>query len=96
MSTILEREMGVSHKDFFRTLPPAMGPFSYRLENQAVVAEHQGRHLRIELGPEQERRIALLHIPYTHVRFTFADGFDTTAIDTFMKYFESRFQRGGG
>lgn len=95
-TVVLEREMGVSHNDFFRTLPSAMGSFSYRLEQHAVLAEHQGKRLRIELGPQQERRIALLRLPYTQVRFSFCDSFSQAEIDAFMTYFDSRFQRGGG
>jgi len=96
MGTTLQREMGVSHYDFFRTLPSAMGDFTYQLDGNTVIAQQQGKHLRIVLGPQQERRIALLRVPYTQVRFIFDDAFQAAEIDAFMVYFERRFQRGGG
>lgn len=93
--TTLSREMGLTHAEFFRTLPSAMGATSYRVDGDRVFAEDNNRRLIIRLDAQQERRIALLHIPYTWVHFDF-EGYQPQEIDAFMAYFESRFQRGGG
>ena len=88
--------MGLSHGEFFRTLPSAMGDTPYRVEGGAVVADTgRGRSLRIELGPEGRRRIALLSVPVTEVRLSF-EGYAPAEMEAFMTYFLSRYQRGGG
>lgn len=89
--------MGLSHADFFRTLPAAMGEHAYCVDGVQV---HSGdasgpRQLLIELQPERERRIALLSVPTTDVRFCFR-GYDQAAVKAFMDFFMSRYQRGGG
>ena len=95
MTAVFERQMGLTHADFFRTLPAAMGRLTYRIEGQSVIAAHNGKQVRIQLGPQQERRIALLRIPYVNVQFAF-DGYSEAETQAFLDYFDSRFQRGGG
>ena len=95
MSHTVELEMGLDHAEFFRTLPSAMGNTAYTVRTNQVLVEQTGRQLTISLAPEQRRRIALLNLPYTTVRFDF-QGYEQTAIDAFMDYFLSRYQRGGG
>ena len=92
---VMAIEMGLSHAEFFRTLPSAMGGIPYQIDNRCVLAEQGEKRLRIELGPELQRRIALLSVPYTEVSFSF-EGYEQDAIDAFMDYFMSRYQRGGG
>lgn len=87
--------MGLTHSEFFRTLPAAMGELPYTVIDHQVQAHQDGKQLSIRLDPQQERRIALLRIPYTWVHFEFND-YSQSEIDQFMDYFNSRFQRGGG
>ena len=89
------KEMGVSHADFFRLLPRAMGDVSFEVEGKTVTAELPGGSLTIVIGTEQVRRIALMAIPYAEVSFTF-EGVAEDVRTEFMKYFDLRFQRGGG
>ncbi|MDX1606015.1 MAG: hypothetical protein R3202_07455 [Candidatus Competibacterales bacterium] len=95
MATELALEMGLNHNEFFRTLPAAMGELSYRIEDHQVVAEHDDRRLTIRLDPQSERRIALLRVPYTWVRFRFED-YSESEVKAFMDRFQRHFQRGGG
>lgn len=87
--------MGLTHSEFFRTLPAAMGEHPYTVVDHQVQAHQGGKQLSIRLDPQQERRIALLRIPYTWVHLEF-NGYSQNEIDQFMDYFNSRFQRGGG
>ena len=87
--------MGLTHADFFRTLPSAMGQLNYQVKGYSITAGQNGKQLRIELGPQLERRIALLHIPYVNVRIIF-QGYSDAETQAFLDYFDSRFQRGGG
>ena len=95
-------DMGLSHADFFRTLPAAMsGQSSYRVTGEQVICPAEadpaasGRSVLIELQPERERRIALLSLPTTEVQFQF-NGYRQPEVDAFMAFFMSRYQRGGG
>lgn len=89
------REMGLTHDDFWRLLPKAMGEHSYEVEGTVVNASVSGGTLKIILGPTQERRIALLRLPYSEVSFEFND----VALEhqqAFKAHFDLHFQRGGG
>lgn len=89
------REMGLTHDDFWRLLPNAMGEHTYTSHGNQVRAQvHQGT-LQIDLGPTHERRIALLCIPYSVVSFRF-EGVNKEQQMAFKSYFDLRFQRGGG
>lgn len=89
------REMGFSRAEFFRTLPAAMGQLDYTVQDDLIHSEHDGRKLSIQLGAEQARRMGLLNLPYMSVKFVF-DGYSQSEQKEFMRYFDSRFQRGGG
>lgn len=89
------KEMGVTHADFFRLLPRAMGDTPYTIQGLKVSGELSGGSVEIELGEQQVRRIALMAIPYAEVSFAFS-GVDDNDRTKFMKYFDLRFQRGGG
>ena len=86
--------MGLTHAEFFRSLPPAID-HPYTVEGRRVVVEHGSGHVELELGPQQDRRIASLRLPYVVVRFTFA-GVPEAERTQFMARFERYFQRGGG
>ena len=89
------REMGVTHADFFRILPKAMGAHPYRVDGLTVRGELGGGSIEITVGPERERRIALLALPYAEVSFTF-QGVAPETRESFRRHFELYFQRGGG
>ena len=89
------REMGLSHQEFFRNLPKAMGDLAYSVCESTVMARSGSRTLRITLAPEQERRIALLRLPVTWVSFAF-EGYTEREVNDFIGGFERSYQRGGG
>lgn len=89
------KEMGVSHADFFRLLPRAMGDTQYEVNGTFINARLAEGSLAITLGEPQVRRIALLAIPYAEVTFSFADVSETVRTQ-FMHHFDLHFQRGGG
>lgn len=89
------REMGLTHDDFWRLLPRAMGEHKYQRNGNEVSATLHGGCLSIHLGPPEVRRIALLHIPYSVVSFSFKD-VDKQDQLAFKAHFDLHFQRGGG
>ena len=89
------REMGLTHADFWRLLPRAMGNHSYVVVDNRVLANVDNGKLEITIGPPLERRIALMCIPYSVVSFTF-NGVSEAQQMAFKTHFDLRFQRGGG
>ena len=89
------RDMGLTHADFFRLLPAAMGPHSYRIEGHTVYGDVHDGTVEIHIGEEQERRIALMRIPFARVSFLFR-GVSKEQQEAFKANFDLRFQRGGG
>ena len=89
------REMGLTHKDFWRLLPRAMGEHTYEILGNAVHAKVHGCTLEIHLGEPQERRIALMCLPYAEVSFKFNDIAESDQ-QAFKAHFDLYFQRGGG
>jgi len=87
--------MGLTHDDFFRLIPAAMGEHPYRIDGLSVHGEINNGTVEIKLGAQQERRIALMRIPYASVSFHFR-GVTAAEQEAFKAYFDLRFQRGGG
>lgn len=87
--------MGLTHSDFFRLLPAAMGPHTYRVEGNTVYGDVHSGTVEIRIGEQQERRIALMRIPFAEVSFLFR-GVTVEQQQVFKANFDLRFQRGGG
>ena len=89
------REMGMTHRDFFRTFPAVARDVAWRSEGDSVVLEEAPRRLVVRLGAEDQRRIAGLTLPTVNLRFEF-EGYDEPGADAFMARFDLAFRRGGG
>lgn len=89
------REMGLTHEEFFRELPAALGHREHVAEARRVSVGVGGGSLAITLGSEQTRRIAALRLPYTVVGFAF-EGVGEIEREKFMQRFDLCFRRGGG
>ncbi len=89
------REMGMTHRDFFRTFPAVARGTPWRQDEDKVVLGEPEKQVTILIGPEGERRIALLVLPTVNLRFEF-EGFDETEAGSFMDRFDLAFRRGGG
>ena len=87
--------MGITHSDFFRTLPAALPATPYTVQGSDVIITEDTRRLVISLSPEGRRRIAALFLPMTQVRFSFS-GYSQGEIEEFMGRFDRAFHRGGG
>ena len=93
--TRFSREMGITHAEFFRSLPAALGDRPYALLRNGVTLAEGHRRIDISLGQEQTRTLGRLKIPTTPVTFIFT-GFSAQEIEHFMAVFDLHFQRGGG
>lgn len=89
------KEMGLTHADFFRLLPRAMGDYGYEIDGSTVRATVHAGTVEIVLGPQKTRQIALLRLPYAVVSFTFKDVSEAQQL-AFTEHFDLHFRRGGG
>lgn len=89
------RQLGLTHAEFYRSLPPAIAHRPFTRENHRVRINLETGTVTIELGPQKQRSIASLRLPYIEVRFTFS-GLSTSQRQTFMERFDIHFHRGGG
>ena len=89
------RDMGITHSEFFRTLPAAMAALPYTVQGHEVIVHDDTRRLVISLSPEGRRGIAALSLPTTQVHFAFS-GYSPQDIDRFLTRFDRAFQRGVG
>jgi len=95
VETSFSREMGFSQSEFFRILPSALNGREYLLKDSKVTLTTDHGQVTIEVGEQQIRKIASFSLPYIEVKFRFVD-FEQSNVDEFMRYFELRYQRGGG
>ena len=91
----VEKEMSISHGDFFRILPSAFDGETYRVDGNRVTVGTADRRIEITLSEETQRRIALLTLPVTHVRLDFI-GYSADEAAAALARFDRGFQRGGG
>ncbi len=95
-SVVINKDMGITHAEFLRLLPRALGDDGFAVAGTTITYQDQsGRKLTIQLEPESERRIALMRIATTPVSLHF-QGYDEAALDAFMLRFDRAYQRGGG
>lgn len=92
---VIEKEMGIDHRDFLRLLPRALDGRESRIDGNRIVIEDGARRLEITLGETSERRIALLALPVTPVRFEFT-GYSEDQATAAMRRIDQAFLRGGG
>tara|TARA_R110000787_G_scaffold285461_3_gene401168 strand:- start:50347 stop:50646 length:300 start_codon:yes stop_codon:yes gene_type:complete len=93
---VIEKDMGITHAEFLRLLPRALGGAEFQVIGTTIIFKDQNeRTLTIQLGPESERRIALMRIPRTMVNLKF-QGYDAPALEVFLTHFDHSYQRGGG
>lgn len=87
--------MTISHADFFRTLPAAMGETPYTIESNTVTAMWSGGTVKIFLSPEGKRNFGPIPLPVTHVEMLFR-GLNEEKSREFVARFDNYYRRGGG
>jgi hypothetical protein len=91
-----EREMSISHQDFYRLLPIALKNIEYEIvNNNQINAVYAGGKIEILPGKEHKRKIASLELPVLYIVFTFKD-ISAKDIQQFFDEFSRVYQRGGG
>ena len=91
----LVREMTLSHADFLRLLPVAMGKWPYARSGLRFEAALGGRKIMIQLSEQRLIRIGALNLPSVVVTLESA-GIADREWNDFLNRFDAAFQRGGG
>ncbi len=95
MTTVVTKDMGLTHREFYRTFPSVAGAWAWHVSDDVVTLDHPAGPVTIYLEPERRRTIALISLPATTVRFEF-ETHDQSEVDAFIKRFDTHFRRGGG
>ena len=95
MTEIFEREMTITHRDFFRTLPKALKSYPYQQHENVINVTLEEGEIAITLSEEGVRQIASLSLPITNVTFQIKNVAENTK-NEFFKQFDRAYHRGGG
>ena len=96
METIVEKEMGITHKDFYGELPNLLDGIPYHQTEETIRFQVNGKTIEIILGPEGCRHLGQsMRLPATLVTLRFFDCSENE-IDNFIKHFNLKYMRGGG
>ncbi|OGT72744.1 MAG: hypothetical protein A2W76_00840 [Gammaproteobacteria bacterium RIFCSPLOWO2_12_47_11] len=95
VSEIIQREMTITHADFFRLLPKALADYQCKISDHAIEVKLTSGHIKIRLMPETTRRIGALELPVTNMTFHFENTVQDEMQDFFSK-FNMAYQKGGG
>ncbi len=91
----IDKEMALTHADFFRIIARALGTDDFDKKPDGVVLEAGGKRLEITLGAERTRKIALMEVPACDVTLVFA-GYGEKQRAATLDLFDRMFQKGGG
>jgi len=91
----IDKEMALTHADFFRIIARALGTGDFDKKPDGVVLEDGDRRLEVSLGPERSRRIAMMEIPACDVTLVFS-GYGEEERAAALDLFWRMFQKGGG
>jgi hypothetical protein len=92
---IIQREMTITHDDFFRLLPRALENREFEIINDTVLVKLNIGTLKISLTTESIRTIGSLKLPVSSVTFSFENSPEMECL-SFFKDFDLAFQKGGG
>ncbi len=92
---VVEKEMALTHADFFRIIARALGTDEFEKKPDGVVLEDGDRRLEVTLGPERSRTIAMMEIPACDVTLVFS-GYGEEERAAVLDLFWRKFQKAGG
>ena len=92
---VVEKEMGMTHADFFRSFPNVLQGEQFSIKGDQVSIISESGTWTIELGPESTRNIALLSLPRITVTLRF-EHYKEADRRSALERFDRAFQRAGG
>ena len=94
-SEIIQREMTITHADFFRLLPKALVDCQYEISDLSIHIKFLSGSINIQLMPEITRKIAALELPVTCMTF-YVENITQDQMQDFLDRFYLAYQKGGG
>ena len=93
---VIQKQMGITHSEFMRLLPRALGSEDYIVNDKVIdYSPKPDASFNIQLGTESVRQIALMKMPTMPVTLTIS-GIDDDERAVILLRFNSAYQRGGG
>jgi len=93
---IVEKEMGLTHKEFYHKISRLLENTTYLQIDNKIKFEIEGKKIDIILGKEDIRILSVsARLPMTRVKIVFY-GFEQIGVDKFVRRFNLRFLKGGG
>ena len=89
------REMTITHADFFRLLPRALGSENFSREENEMTYINGKFSMQVSISPQSKWSIGALSLPKTQVVITMNGCDDQEAQDRIQK-FDQAYQKGGG
>ena len=87
--------MGFSRDEFDRILPSALDNRPFVVESNVVTVQIGGGTMKMVISEQKARKIASLSLPYLDIGFSF-EQLSEVDVEEIMRFFELRYQRGGG
>lgn len=92
---VFTREMGFTRAEFDRILPSALNGRAYSVKGSAVTSAVDGGTMQLLISEQKYRQIASISLPYLSIEFSF-ENLTESQVEETMRYFDLRYQRGGG
>ena len=94
--TIVKKEMGITHKDFYAELPNLLNDIPYQQSDGTISFQINSKKVEIIIAPEGVRKLGQsVQLPVTLVTLLFFD-FSKEEIESFIKHYNLKFMKGGG
>ena len=90
-----KKEMALTRKMFFETLPRALDSDAYRVEGDCVTWDQGGRTLCVTFAEQATFKLGGFAIPRATVTLAFT-GYSQADAEVAVKRFDRYFHRGGG
>lgn len=90
-----KREMTITHADFFRLLPRALGSEKFAVDGDRIEFNDGNIIMRISISAEQNWKIGALSLPKTRISMEL-HGCDEREAQQRISKFDRTYQKGGG
>ncbi len=95
MNPTFSREMQLTHSEFLRELPAALGNRTYEIIGNRVIVHDGQREIFITIRDEPIRHLGSLNLPMEEITFKFVD-YTQEEAEAVLKEFDRHFMRSGG
>ncbi len=89
------REMGFTRGEFDRILPAALNNREFEHSASGIKTAVSGGTMQLVISEQKYRKIASISLPYLDIEFIF-EGLTDAQVEETMRFFDLRYQRGGG